>query len=246
MKLYVNGCSGGYPSSERACSSYLLEVAGKKIVLDMGPGSLVNLQKHIDIEDIDLIVISHWHYDHISDLYSMGYSFDMRKKTGITVKPIKVIAEFDGNYDSCIRDNSRFEAINLTENLIWDWEGIHFEFFVTSHPVKCFAVRISYENKIFVYSGDMSSNTPNMYKIFGNADLAVMDCGELDYYSNTKSSKAHLTPVECYRTAKENNVKRTILSHIIPHYSIEKYNAELFNLKDWNYIIAEDNSIEEF
>ncbi len=243
MKLIVNGCSGGYPSSSRACSSYLLKVNGKNIVFDLGPGSLINLQKNIDIEEIDLIVLSHLHYDHYSDLLSMSYSSGMRAKSNISVNKIPIIFPFNDNTDSFIRTSDRFEAINLKENIVFEFEGIKFEFFITSHPVECYAVRLSFGDKIFAYSGDMSYTTPNIDSIFENADLAVLDCGELDFYNRTQ--KAHLTPKECYSVCNRNNVKKAILGHIIPHYSIEKYNEECFNLPEWNYIIAKDNDLFE-
>ncbi|MCQ2533248.1 MAG: MBL fold metallo-hydrolase [Clostridia bacterium] len=243
MELIINGCSGGYPSDKRACSSYLLKVNGKNILFDLGPGSLVNLQKHIDIEDIDLIVLSHLHFDHYSDLLPMSYSFGMRQKSGIDVKPIPIIFPFNNSSDKAIRESDRFTSINLKDNLEYTFEGIYFKFFVTCHPAECYASRIECEGKIIVYTGDMNANTKNTDELFKNADLAIMDCGELDYLN--KPQKAHLTPSECYHFAKENNVKKTILGHIIPHYSIEKYNEECFNLPDWNYIIAEDNKTFE-
>lgn len=243
MELIINGCSGGYPSGLRACSSYLLKINGKNILLDLGPGSLVNLQKHIDIEDIDLIVLSHLHFDHYSDLLSMTYTYSMRQKSGIDVKKIPILLPFNNSTDSVIRESDRFTAINIKDNLEYIFEGIKFNFFITCHPAECFAVRIEANDKIIAYTGDMNSKTKDIDILLNNADLAIMDCGELDMWDKTQ--KAHLTPSECYKFATENNVKKTILGHIIPHYSIEKYNEECFNLPDWNYIIAEDNKTFE-
>ncbi|HLL36350.1 MAG TPA: MBL fold metallo-hydrolase, partial [Streptomyces sp.] len=36
MKLTVVGCSGSFPSAESACSSYLVEADGFRLLLDMG------------------------------------------------------------------------------------------------------------------------------------------------------------------------------------------------------------------
>lgn len=243
MELIINGCSGGYPSDTRACSSYLLKVNGKNIVFDLGPGSLINLQKQIDIEDIDLIVLSHLHFDHYSDLLSLSYSYGMRQKAGIEVKPIPIIMPFNDSSDQVIRESDRFTAINLKDNLEYIFEDIKMNFFKTCHPAECYAVRIEAGDRVIAYTGDMNSNTKSVDLLLRDADVAIMDCGELDYLNNLK--KAHLTPSECYRLASENNVKKTILGHIIPHYSIEKYNEECFNFPDWNYIIATDNKIFE-
>ncbi len=39
MKLTVVGCSGSFPSAESACSSYLVEADGFRLLLDMGNGA---------------------------------------------------------------------------------------------------------------------------------------------------------------------------------------------------------------
>ena len=46
MKLTVVGCSGSFPSAESACSSYLVEADGFRLLLDMGNGALGELQRH--------------------------------------------------------------------------------------------------------------------------------------------------------------------------------------------------------
>src|SRR3954453_2954198 len=68
MLLTVVGCSGSFPSADSACSSYLVEAEGHRLLLDMGNGALGELQKHIGLYDIDAIAISHLHPDHCIDM----------------------------------------------------------------------------------------------------------------------------------------------------------------------------------
>lgn len=68
MVLTVLGCSGSYPGPGAACSGYLVQADEMNVVIDLGPGTLANLQQHIDLADIDAVVISHCHPDHWSDL----------------------------------------------------------------------------------------------------------------------------------------------------------------------------------
>ena len=53
MKLTVVGCSGSFPSAESACSSYLVEADGFRLLLDMGNGALGELQRHCGLYDLD-------------------------------------------------------------------------------------------------------------------------------------------------------------------------------------------------
>lgn len=68
MKLTVVGCSGSFPSAESACSSYLVEADGFRLLLDMGNGALGELQRHCGLYDLDAIFLSHLHADHCIDM----------------------------------------------------------------------------------------------------------------------------------------------------------------------------------
>ena len=72
MRLTIIGCSGSFAGPNSPASSYLVqsEHEGRtwNLVLDMGPGSLGALQRHIELDAIDAIVISHLHPDHCLDL----------------------------------------------------------------------------------------------------------------------------------------------------------------------------------
>ena len=68
MKLTVVGCSGSFPSAESACSSYLVEADGFRLLLDMGNGALGELQRHCGLYDLDAVLLSHLHADHCIDM----------------------------------------------------------------------------------------------------------------------------------------------------------------------------------
>lgn len=75
MRLTIIGCSGSFPGPESSASCYLLsaEHEGRtwRVVMDLGSGSLSNLQRHIPLESIDAICLSHLHPDHYMDLCGM-------------------------------------------------------------------------------------------------------------------------------------------------------------------------------
>ena len=73
MELTVLGKYGPFPKEGGATSSYLLKVDGKVILIDCGAGSVSRLLKHARIEDIDVIIVSHFHFDHSSDLGVLIY-----------------------------------------------------------------------------------------------------------------------------------------------------------------------------
>src|SRR5215207_6934217 len=68
LTVTVLGCDGSYPGPGGAGSGYLLRGGVSTVWLDCGPGTLAALQTHVDLGDIDAVVVSHEHPDHSSDL----------------------------------------------------------------------------------------------------------------------------------------------------------------------------------
>ncbi|QHO91365.1 MBL fold metallo-hydrolase [Actinomyces sp. 432] len=76
MRLTIIGCTGSMSGPEAAASSYLVQaddVSGRtwSVVLDLGPGSMGQLLRYLDPAELDAIVISHCHADHMVDLVGM-------------------------------------------------------------------------------------------------------------------------------------------------------------------------------
>ncbi len=53
---------------------YLLDSGTTSIVFDLGPGTLLELRRHCNYRDLDGIVISHMHLDHILDLCALRFA----------------------------------------------------------------------------------------------------------------------------------------------------------------------------
>ena len=68
MDLRVLGKSPAWQDAGGACSGYLVEDEGARVLLDCGSGVLGKLRAVVDYADIDAVVVSHLHADHILDL----------------------------------------------------------------------------------------------------------------------------------------------------------------------------------
>jgi ribonuclease BN (tRNA processing enzyme) len=74
VKLTVIGAAGTFPGPESACSSYLVEHEGFRLLLDMGNGSVGALQTACGLLGPDAVVVSHLHGDHYLDLVTWAYA----------------------------------------------------------------------------------------------------------------------------------------------------------------------------
>ena len=80
MRLTVIGCAGSMSGPDSAASSYLVQAEGPgpdgaartwSVVLDLGPGAMGAMLRHVDPRHLDAVVLSHLHADHMVDLIGM-------------------------------------------------------------------------------------------------------------------------------------------------------------------------------
>lgn len=68
MILTVLGSSGAFPTASNPCTSYLLELAGFRILLDAGYATFPAMLRHTTADAIDAVIVTHGHPDHCADL----------------------------------------------------------------------------------------------------------------------------------------------------------------------------------
>ena len=72
--LTVLGASPSWQNAGEACSSYLVDVPGTRLLVDCGNGAFSALRERYDYLSVDAIVVSHTHGDHMLDLLPMAYA----------------------------------------------------------------------------------------------------------------------------------------------------------------------------
>ena len=72
--LTVLGCSPSWQNAGEACSAYLVDQGGTRLLIDCGNGAFGELRQHCDYLSIDAIVVSHTHGDHVLDLLPFAYA----------------------------------------------------------------------------------------------------------------------------------------------------------------------------
>lgn len=90
MKVTIIGCWGGYPKVNEASSGYLFEEDGFKLLVDCGSGVLSKLQQHVVPEELNAVLLSHYHADHIADIGVLQHALLIQKDLGkeVTTLPI--------------------------------------------------------------------------------------------------------------------------------------------------------------
>lgn len=214
MRLTVVGFWGAYPAKGEATSCYLIEKDGFRLLIDCGSGALAQLPNYIDPYDLDAVILSHYHPDHIADI---GVLQHLIKVQNLIQNEKRILNIFGHNQDkdgfqSLTSSDTRAVAYQPGQPL--ELGPFMIEFLKTAHPVPCYAMRITDGEKIIVYTAD-SSYQESFIPFSQNADLLITDC---NFYKGQDGSKpGHMTSQEGAMIAEKADVKMLLLSHH-PHF----------------------------
>src|SRR5690625_3957757 len=114
MKLTVIGFWGGFPAANGATSCYLLEKDNFTLMIDAGSGSLSKLQNHTSPAELNAVIISHYHQDHIADIGVLQYA----RLVNYYVTGEKRILPIHGHTE----DHTGFQSLShqFTEGIAYD------------------------------------------------------------------------------------------------------------------------------
>lgn len=218
MKLTVLGIYAPYPPAGGATSGYLLSGGGTNVLLDCGSGVVSRLQSFISLDDIDAVVLSHLHGDHMADMNILRYIpeyrnvFEGGRKERITVYAPNTPKE---EYE-LLRSAKAFDVHIAAHGMTANVGGMELRFFGMEHPYPVCGVRVACEGKVFAFTGDTVMND-NIAPMIKDADLLLCDSSFLSADSTEDSS--HLSAAQVAKLSQGNGVKRLVLTHRLAHYA---------------------------
>lgn len=224
MKITVLGNNGPYPRAGGACSGYLLETEHTKILLDCGNGTLSRLQQKINIfADLDMIILTHLHSDHISDALVLKYALGIRNIKGAQKSiPLYAPNEPKGDFEK-LQYHNAYELKTIEESMEISHKGLSIKFKRMDHPVECYGLQVIDKNKKFVYSGDTRS-CEAILELADKADLLLCEAGLLE--KDKTATTAHLSAKEAGEIGAKCQVKKLLLTHFWPEYDLEEIYKE--------------------
>ena len=216
MRLTCLGRYGPYPAPRGRTTSYLLHTDDATMVVDFGSGALSHLLEYVCMDQVDAILLSHLHADHISDMRVLAYMLNPLVLSGKREKlkiylPSSPQREFDE-----IAGQAAFEAVVVESGKTYSIGGAEVSYQKTIHPVLCYAMRIEQNGSTLAYSAD-SVFDENLIPFVKNADLLLCDAAFAQ--ENVPQNAPHMTGGEAGRLAKLAEVKKLLLTHINPQTS---------------------------
>ena len=222
MRLTVVGCSGSFPGPDSAASCYLIEAEDHgrtwRIVVDLGSGSLGPLQRVVDLDEIDAVVISHLHPDHFMDLCGL-YVARRYNPSGSLGGPLLVYGpEFTAERlvqaygpDAVEELPKVYDVRTLTHAGQFTVGPVTITSRLVEHPVTAFGMRFEHEGRVIAYSGDTDSCS-SLLELAQGADLLLAEASFQEGRDETRG--VHLTGRRAGEVAREAGVRRLVLTHV--------------------------------
>jgi ribonuclease BN (tRNA processing enzyme) len=225
MSLTVLGGAAAWPNPGQGCSAFLVQGAGTRILLDCGPNTLLELRRHADFRQVDAIVISHCHSDHILDLVPYRYGLVYGPETGRRRIPVLLppgghrrllmLAEAFGGQGEAVDSfwSTCFDLCEYDPHVELQVGGLHLSFAPTQHFIECYAMRVAHAGSALAYSADTGIIEP-LVPLFTDVRVAIVEATLESHDGTPRNERGHLTPEDAGDLAAQAGAHRLMLTHL--------------------------------
>jgi ribonuclease BN (tRNA processing enzyme) len=204
MRLTVVGSSGSVPGPDSACSCYLVEQDGFRLLLDLGTGAVGPLQRYVAPAEVDAVVVTHAHGDHWSGLVDLGYLRTLPDAGPMPPLPVHGPA----NLSPVVRENPTVYAVTATAPGVRRVGPFDLRFAAVEHVEHSHAVRV---DDALCYTGDTAPCAALDELAAGCEVLLAEASGVLGPLRG-----GHLTAADAGRLAARSGARLLVLTHLRP------------------------------
>jgi ribonuclease BN (tRNA processing enzyme) len=238
MELVLLGVGGGWARPGGAASGYLVRHDGFNLWIDAGTGTMANLQRHIALEDVHAVAISHRHFDHFLDLYPFWLSrwwvdkgrpapLPLFAPPGLFEHAVKLEPKIgDAFHPRVVEPGADFEAGPLVVRTA-----------PMNHPVPTLGMRIDVDGRALAYSAD-TGPTDELVRLSRDADVLLCEATWLE--RRDEWDPVHLTATQAGEHAARAGVGRLVLTHIWPATDLDQAELRARETFDGSVTVAEE------
>jgi ribonuclease BN (tRNA processing enzyme) len=224
-RLTVLGGSSAGVGTGYGCSGYYVERDGTRLVLDLGPDTLLELRKHTDFRTLDAVIISHLHLDHILDLFALRFALCYNpcrppKRTPLWMPPggrelLEGFARLfaaPGELETYFSDHFDINEFDPNRQLCIGSATLSFA--PTVHYIPCWAIRVAGgESGELVYTAD--TGPAAALADFGRgAEVLIAEATLLEADNEPWESRGHMTAAEAAELGNAVGATTLVLTHI--------------------------------
>lgn len=218
ITLTVIGCGDAFANGGRYQTCFYVRSSGSRFLIDCGATAYSGLKKNgISQEDIDLVVISHFHGDHFGGLpFLLLEAAETKRSSPLTiVSPPGCKEKMEQLLELLYPGSRPLKKLKIDFKNYYSNEKVQLEHLqILPIPVNHteatlpHGLRIQTGTKVISYSGD-TAWTQNLEKLARDADLFICEC---NFYE--REVKGHLN----YKLLRKNisllGCKQIMLTHL--------------------------------
>ena len=216
MITVLGGC-GAWPAAGLACSGYLVEHEGFRLVLDPGYATLPQLLRYAAAEQVDAVLISHGHPDHCADLNPL-----LRARALGEASPRALpVHTLPGAADAVLAlDNPRMLADayvlrEFTAGHRFEVGPFRVDTWALPHFVPNAGLRLTAGGRVLAYTGD-TGPSPDIAVMAREADVLLAEATFPDRVPSARDAPFLSTAGQAGQHAAGAGAGRLVLTHLWP------------------------------
>ena len=216
MRLTVLGSCGAWPDAGQACSGYLVEHDGFRLLVDLGYAVVPRLLERITAAQVDAVLISHGHPDHCADLNPLLRARVLRDDP---LPPLPVYA-LPGALDAVLALDRPgmldrgYVLHELTAGGSLDIGPLQVETRLLPHWLPNAGIRLAADGRVLAYTGD-TGPSHDVASLARGADLLLAEASYVDQVP--EDSRRYLSSARQQgQQAAEAAARHLVLTHLMP------------------------------
>lgn len=231
----VLGGSAASVGTGQGCSGLLVSGVTTQLVLDLGPGTLLELRRHADFRALDGIILSHLHTDHILDIFALRFALAYNpvrpeRRTPLWLPPggLAFFAQaaelFATDDDPSAYFSELFEMAEFDPYRRLSIGEFTVSFQPTVHYIPCWAIRVDTEDASsgLGYTADTGPSA-HLETFFAGAQVIVAEAAMLEPGIEDRALSGHMTAAESARLARDAGAETLVLVHIFEEREPERF-----------------------
>ena len=225
--LTVLGGSAASTSTGQGCAGFLVTSKETRIVLDLGPGTLLELRKHADFRRLDAVLLSHLHVDHMLDVFALRFALaynpvKANRKVPLWLPPgglafFKRAAELlSSGEDSATYFSKVFELGEYDPEGHLEIGDLMLSFHPTVHYIPCWAIRVrptSGGDGDLVYTADYGPSS-GLEGFAHGVRVLLSEATSPEPAIEDRSLSGHVTASEAADLANAMSATTLVLTHM--------------------------------
>ena len=237
MIVTILGSAAAGANAGSGCTGYLVCSEQTALLVDCGPGTVLELKRWIDVRTLDAIVISHMHLDHMLDLVTLRAAyryapdpFEGRIPLWLPPGGAEILdslaAPIDLDHHSPLFFDQVYETKEYNPIDSLQIGSISIDFAPTQHAMPAWAMRIARSGSDAAIGFTSDTGPVTHLAAFMQGVNALVCEATLLETEVSPMDRGHLTAQEAGRLAASCHAGRLILTHIWDELGVDRLQRE--------------------